>query len=668
MIFSCGPDRAPVQRHRIFLLCLCCFLLFGIESFIVSTVPEKLHLKTSIFKNSSMTFPKFLAVCAGVAFSLLLSLSSGLAHIDEEAENTVRSVPATDMLPLQKKLFWLLENKPSVKFSFIINRKAAEGLDALLYTFYQENNFFPYWVTEYGPTRNAHILLAVLHRVDEEGLELERYHISEVTPLLVSRETRDLAQLDLMLTLALYTYLGDMLEGATAHCLLDPELFAAARSTVANHHAMLRQAVSTPDLRQFLKKLPPHHYEYQSLKKMLARYRKLAEQGGWPEIPSGQTLRAGMVDSRLRLLAERLFITGDLKDFSIISPPPLITRSKPFPGPMLSAEQISLREALLPPSWWLVPAPLRVSLQYSNPLLRAVKHFQQRYSLEQDGVIGKNTLETLNLPVEDHIKKIILNMERWRWLPHQLAGRRILVNIAGFRLVGMNDRKVEMTMPVIVGKVGHNTPIFNHVMTYIEVNPYWNIPPSIVRNEIVAKVIENPFYLQEQRIHIFANWQEGASEVMPESIDWKNIGRGIRQFHFRQEPGPGNALGTMKFMFPNNNNVYLHDTLAHGLFRRTRRAFSHGCIRLSRPLDLANYILANDHQMVTRKQLKAQIASNERKVFVLNQPLPIHLIYRTARVDRNTGTAYFYDDIYDRDARLAEALFPDQKTKCRYSY
>ncbi|MCI5168428.1 MAG: hypothetical protein D3903_20640, partial [Candidatus Electrothrix sp. GM3_4] len=474
-------------------------------------------------------------------------------------------------------------------------------------------------------TRNAHILLAILRRVEEEGLNRERYRIGQITALLMSRETRELAELDFMLTLALYTYLGDMLEGAAAGCLLDPTLFSAARYTLANRHAMLHQAVNAFDLRQFLRKLPPHHYEYQSLKKMLARYRKMAKQGGWPKIPSGQTLRPGMTDPRLSLLAERLFITGDLKDFSVTPPPPLIARPKPFPGPIIVivVPKISLREVLLPPSWWLFSAPLPAHrLRYSNALLWAVKHFQQRYSLKQDGVIGKNTLEALNLPVENHINKIILNMERWRWLPHQLQGRRILVNIAGFRLVGMNDRKVEITMPVIVGKVGHDTPIFNHVMTYIEVNPYWNIPPSIVRNEIVAKVIENPFYLQEQRIRIFADWQEGAPEVMPENIDWKSIGRGINRFHLRQEPGPGNALGTMKFMLPNNNNIYLHDTSAHGLFRRVKRAFSHGCIRLSRPLDLADYILSNDHQMVSRKRLKAQITSKERKIFVLNQPPP----------------------------------------------
>ncbi|XCN71939.1 MAG: L,D-transpeptidase family protein [Candidatus Electrothrix aestuarii] len=620
-----------------------------------------------------MSLSKLFAVCAGVAVVVGIGVSSVFAHIDEEAEEIVRSIPATDMTPLQRNLFWFLENKPSVKFSFIIQQQASKGLDELLFAFYQENNFFPYWVTEYGPTRNAHILLSVLRRVDEEGLELERYKITDLTALLVSRETADLAQLDLMFTLALYTYLGDMLEGAVASCMLDPGLFDAARSTAANRHAMLREAVGVHDFRLFLKNLSPRHYDYQSLKKTLAKYRRLAARGGWPEIPPGETLRPGMEDPRVRVLAERLFITGDLKDFSVIPAPPLLARPKSPPGPIRKmrdrGQQLSPRQALLPPSWWMFPLPLPVyHLQYSNALLKAVQHFQQRYSLEQDGVIGKKTLSALNLPVQDHINKLILNMERWRWLPHQLEGRRIIVNVAGFRLVGMHDRKVEISMPVIVGKVRNKTPIFSHIMTYIEVNPYWNIPPNIARNEIVPKVLENPLYLQEQRIRIFADWQEGAPEILPETIDWENIGRGINQFHLRQEPGPGNALGTMKFMFPNTKNIYLHDTPAHGLFRRARRAFSHGCIRVSRPLELASYILTHDYQMISRKQLEAQVASHERKIFVLNQPLPVHLIYRTARVDRNTGAAYFYDDIYGRDARLAAALFPLKKAKCRYTY
>ncbi len=629
-----------------------------------------------------MSFPKFSAVCLGFIAVLFLSLllncslssayTSAYTYRQNQGKETVHNISTATLLPLQKNILWLLNNTSSLPLPLSIQQgeyqSSTSGLHNQLYSFYQENNFLPYWVTRYGPISKAHILLFVLLRVDKEGLDPDRYQVDKITALLMSRETRDLAQLDLMLTLALYLYVGDMQEGAVTSCLLDPTLFASARLTFAYRPALLRRAVQAPDLRLFLQSLSPRHDQYQALKKVLAKYRALAEQGGWPKIPPGKTLRQGMTDPRLRVLAERLFLTGDLKDFAVIPPPPLLAFPKPFPGPLLPVDE----QRFLPPAWRVAPSESRSAsvyrLHYSTSLLQAVQHFQQRYNLKQDGILGINTLRALNLPVEDHIRKIILNMERWRWFPHQLKGRRIIVNIAGFRLMGMKDRQIEITMPVIVGKVKSKTPVFNHFMTYIEVNPYWNIPPSIARDEIVGKVIQNPLYLQEQGIRIFSSWQAGAYEISSESIDWNSIGHGISQFHLRQEPGPLNTLGTIKFMFPNDKNIYLHDTPERNLFWRVQRTLSHGCVRLSRPLELASYILNNDHQMVSQRQLKAQIARKERKVFVLHQPLPVHLLYRTVRVDRTTGIAYFYDDIYGRDALLTKALFPRHKVKCKYSY
>ncbi|MCI5178196.1 MAG: hypothetical protein D3911_02505 [Candidatus Electrothrix sp. AW3_4] len=625
-----------------------------------------------------MPFPKLLAVCLGFVAGLLLncSLSSAYTYRQNQGKETVQNISTATMLPLQEKILWLLNNTSSLPLPFSIQQggyqHTTSGLHNLLYTFYQENNFLPYWVTRYGPISKAHILLFVLLRVDKEGLDPKRYQVDKITALLMSRKTEDLAQLDLMLTLALYLYVGDMQEGAVTSCLLDPALFASARSTFVYRPALLRKAVQAPDLQLFLQSLSPRHYQYQALKKMLASYRALAQQGGWPKIPPGQTLRQGMTDPRLKVLAERLFLSGDLKDFkdfTVIPPPPLLAFPKPFPRPLSSDSA----QPSLPPAWRVAPSESRspspvYHLHYSDSLLRAVKHFQQRYNLKQDGIVGTNTLRKLNQPIEEHIRQIILNMERWGWFPHQFKGRRIIVNIAGFHLIGMKDSQVEITMPVIVGKVKKKTPVFNHFMTYIEVNPYWNIPPSIARDEIVAKVIRNPFYLQEQGIRIFSSWQEGAYEISPQSIDWNSIGHGISRFHLRQEPGPYNALGTIKFMFPNDKNIYLHDTPSQSLFWRAQRALSHGCVRLSRPLDLASYILNNDHQMISQRQLKQQIARRERKVFALHQPLPVHLLYRTVWVDPATGTASFYDDIYGRDALLEKALFPRHKVKCSYSY
>jgi murein L,D-transpeptidase YcbB/YkuD len=606
---------------------------------------------------------------------------SGQTRIYKEAEHSVSSIPSPAMPPLQKNLFRILGNSPSAKLGFASRQDIPERLDIVVLNLYMANNISPFWVTKYGPNLKAYALTSILRRAKEEGLEPDQYRVAALTNLLHSRKTGDLARLDIMLTLAMVSYITDIRQGHAVTCMLDPRLFSAARNKRSDIQDVFQQGLTAPDLFYFLKTQAPQHKEYQSLKILLAEYRKLASRGGWPEIPTGETLRPGMTDPRLSPLAERLFITGDLTDFSIVPPPRLIAArtGRELPGPLTVPQRtipaIGLSgPLLLPPSL----RPLRTvsvvilphrRISYTGKLVKAVKRFQFRYNLDQDGIVGKNTLNALNLSVRDHINKIILNMERWRWLPNTLNGRRILVNIAGFRLTGINDQKVEISMPVIVGKTSHKTPVFSETMTYIEVNPYWNIPSSIARNEIVAKMIKDPDYLRKQRIRIFWGWQENAPEVHPESIDWRTIGREINQYRLRQEPGAGNALGTIKFIFPNNNNVYMHDTPGHSLFRRTKRSFSHGCIRLSRPLDLAWYILNNDHQMVSRKQIQERIASKKRKIFILNQPLPVHILYRTAQVDQEDGTVHFYDDIYGRDAQLAEALFTKGKGKrCRYSY
>ncbi|MCI5130229.1 MAG: hypothetical protein D3904_01615, partial [Candidatus Electrothrix sp. EH2] len=199
-----------------------------------------------------MIFLKSFMICIVGGVFLLCSFSSASTYRDQETENIVRTIPAADMLPLQNNLFQILKNKPSLKISFIIHHQASEVLDVLLFTVYQENNFFPYWVTKSGPTRKARLLLSVLGRADEEGLNPEHYRVRELKGLLAKKESQSLAKLDIMLSAALYLYLGDILEGAAPRCLLQPDIFADARFTVANQWVMLRKAVKAPDLRLFL--------------------------------------------------------------------------------------------------------------------------------------------------------------------------------------------------------------------------------------------------------------------------------------------------------------------------------------------------------------------------------------------------------------------------------
>jgi murein L,D-transpeptidase YcbB/YkuD len=305
--------------------------------------------------------------------------------------------------------------------------------------------------------------------------------------------------------------------------------------------------------------------------------------------------------------------------------------------------------------------------RYDPELVEAIKKFQRHFLLEPDGIIGKKTLTALNIPVSELVRKIILNMERWRWLPHRLDGKRIFVNIAGFRLFGTTDEQVEITMPVIVGKVYHKTPVFTGNLRYVEVNPYWNIPDSIAVKEIVPAMQKDPGYLKKHAIRIFKGWAEDAPEINPASINWKAIGQKIKRYRLRQDPGPENALGRIKFIFPNSNNIYLHDTPARRLFTRTTRSFSHGCIRVSKPLHLGAYVLSENKKPLDVEQLSKIIANKQRKIILLDKRLPVHILYQTVRTSPTTGEVFFYPDIYGRDALLSKALFARTPlTQCLY--
>jgi murein L,D-transpeptidase YcbB/YkuD len=537
-----------------------------------------------------------------------------------------RSAAPAARQALQHSLNEILINHPTTTLGFRDLQADPSAVDRVLLSMYLKNGITPYWVTANGPGPKANDLVKVLLDSYQDGLNPDHYRLNAIKNLWQSRKPADLARLDVMLTMAMGAYVADMREGRAVTCKLDPRLFASARDQDVDIIKVIGDALKAPDLMQYLQMQAPQHFGYQSLKKILAHYRQLEKNGGWPAIQDGVVLKPGMTDERIPVLARRLLISGDLT------------------------------------------GPMPTSNLYDDRMVAAVKHFQQRYNLDRDGVIGKSTLAALNIPVEDHIRRIIINMERWRWLPHDLDGRRLLVNIAGFILAGTRDEKLEIVMPVIVGKEQHETPVFTHTMEYIEFNPYWNIPNSIAENEIVPKMIRDPHHLAKKHIRIFDSWAENAREISPASIDWHTIGSGIRKYRLRQDPGPENALGTVKFMFPNKYNVYLHDTPGHSLFKRTTRTFSHGCIRVSDPRGLALYILNNDEHGWSAQRISAIIKEGKRQVVPLKHPFPVHILYRTVLVDPRDGTVYFYDDIYGRDTLLARALFNDiQPTQCRYT-
>ncbi|HSL99074.1 MAG TPA: L,D-transpeptidase family protein, partial [Candidatus Limnocylindria bacterium] len=284
----------------------------------------------------------------------------------------------------------------------------------------------------------------------------------------------------------------------------------------------------------------------------------------------------------------------------------------------------------------------------------AVRRFQRRHGLAVDGVVGRHTLAALNVPVEKRVRQIELNLERWRWIPHDLGDRHILVNIPEYKMRIVENYETVMDMRIVVGKEYTATPVFSGTIKYLEVNPYWNIPHSIAVEEILPKIRKDPDYLTKQRIRVFGSWRENAPEIDPATVDWNQVTDRSFTFKLRQDPGPLNPLGRVKFILPNKFAVYLHDTPARGLFQNPARGQSHGCIRVEKPLDLAAYLL-RDAPRRTREALAEMMEGGVPEVISLRDPIRVHILYWTAWVDGG-GTVNFRNDIYERDPPLDMAL------------
>ena len=520
-----------------------------------------------------------------------------------------------DESSLRAALSRLLNDKPASSLGITGRRMAPAEISAALAEQYRVRDWQPIWVSSKGPGAGAAIVRKTLKSAAEEGLRSEDYRVEMIEALWDLNSDTFLAKLEVLLSIELAAYLADVKGGRTDPRKLDPDLFASARDVQVNPVELALAAIDAKDLAKFIASQPPNHVHYRRLKKALVDYREIAAQGEWEPIADGETLKPGMRSDRILLIRDRLKRTGDLSPESVASP------------------------------------------RYDQEFEQAVKQFQSRFHLNVDGAIGKNTIAAMNVPLDQLIRRIIINMERWRWLSHKLGDKGIFVNIASFSMQAGHDGIVDIEMPVIVGEQYHKTPVFSASIKYLEFNPYWNIPDSIATDEMYPALLKDPEHLKKQNIRMFEGWAKDAQEIDPSTIDWAEIGqRGIMKYRLRQDPGPKNSLGRIKFMFPNRFDVYLHDTPAHHLFSRARRDFSHGCIRVSRPFDLASYLLGGAEKGWDEERMKKIL---ERKIPTrvrLKKPFPIHILYRTASVDAD-GLVYFAEDIYDRDRMLEQALY-----------
>ena len=469
-----------------------------------------------------------------------------------------------------------------------------------------------------GAGEKATILLAVLKNSEKDGLIPEQYHVSRISSLWNGRSPAELAELDTLLTLAFITYAHDAQYGRTHSQENTPDPLIKSEGVPAfNALALIKTALSAPDFNQFLVNLLPPHKYYRNLRAALPRYQNLAAAGGWLPVASGKSIRPGEEDSRIPAIGKRLEIEGFL--------------------------QLAPTDALV----------------YDKMLVQAVIQFQLRHGLTGDGVIGKSTIAAMNIPAQKKVRQIIINLERWRWEAHDLGKKYVLVDIAGFTLEGIEGDTVILEMPVVVGTQNHETPVFSHLIQYIEFNPYWNIPPQIARDEMLGDLKKNPHYLNTKHIRLFSDRTSEAKEVNPLSINWNQVSPNkMGQFALRQDPGKWNALGAIKFVFPNSFNVYMHDTPTQTYFQRSNRAFSHGCIRLGKPVKLAEFLLGGIEKGWSSEKLKELIDTGKRTIIHLPTPLPVHITYQTVTSNQD-GTISFHTDIYDRDQKLEEIFFKE---------
>lgn len=489
--------------------------------------------------------------------------------------------------------------------------------------FYEGRGFRPAWVDVDGPLALADSVVAALERADREGLDPDDYHLPRIRAVLaelrrsgapaagrvVGTPAARLVDLELLLTDAFLLYGAHLVAGRVDPVTMHAEWSTARRE--ADLVAVLNRALDTGAVASELETLLPVHPEYFRLRSTLERYREIARAGGLPEIP-GRQLRPGVRDPAVPLLREWARAMGDLP-----------------------------ADAPTPPDATVLDPALEES----------VRRIQERHALAPTGVVTLATSAAMNVPVEERIRTLELNLERWRWLPRELGERHIRVNIAGFYVKVLEGDSVGFTSRVMVGQRYRETPVFSDRMTYLVLNPTWTIPPGILEQDKLPLIRRDPAgYLRANRIRVL---DSAGREVEPGSVDWSKV-TGKTSYRLRMDPGPENPLGQVKFMFPNAYSIYLHDTPSREDFDRSRRDFSSGCIRVERPLDLAAYLLRDDPRW-TPDRIAAALRNPGEQTIPLRRPVPVHLLYWTAWADHD-GHIHFHEDVYGRDSALDQAL------------
>ena len=495
--------------------------------------------------------------------------------------------------------------------------------------FYEPTNYSFAWIRDGSVTGQAEAIIEILKEADTKGLNSEDYDGSRWADRLTglsSASDSDFAEFDLALTVSVMRYISDLHFGRANPGVFRTE-FDSENKSVDLPVFLQQRLIRAADVRAVLEGIEPPYEGYRRTLRALQRYIAMAREDHGGLLPvTKKPVEPGAPYTAVARLADLLRRLGDLPE-----------------------------NVTIPPD----------STKFAGPLVEALEHFQWRHGLEPDGRLGKATLAQLNTPLRDRIRQLQFTLERWRWVPHSFPRPPIVVNIPEFELRALDDSyATELEMKVVVGKAyDHQTPVFAADMKYVTFRPYWNVPLSIQRAELMPKLDKDAAYLVKNRYEVVTPQNTLVTNGVVDQATLALLRSG--KLRIRQIPGPENALGLVAFMFPNDNDVYLHATPAMDLFAKSRRDFSHGCIRAEKPQQLAAWVLRNQSEW-TPERIADAMDGTETVHVRLDKPIPVLIVYATA-VALQTGEVRFFEDIYGQDAQLAELLakgypYPSVKT------
>ena len=556
-----------------------------------------------------------------VTIALLLGHDiSSAGEARTQAETSAQSVPAPQQLSPEGQA----SLRAIIQAQNLSDLRWPDFSDysRLMTEFYQSYGYSLPWVRGMEPSAQAQQVIAILKNADQEGLFAEDYdgprwgdRVAKLKPIAPQPSETDAVRFDAALTVCVMRYVSDLHIGK-----VNPKHFGFGFDIEARKYDLpgflKKDVVDASDVAGILAQVEPPYPGYRRTIKALQTYLELAKEYDGEPLPAVKgTIAPGDSYPGVPRLIRFLRLVGDL--------PP---------------------DANVPEDETI----------YQGPLVDAVKSFQRRHGRDPDGRIGAQTLADLNVPLRQRVRQMQLTLERWRWMPDAYQKAPIVVNIPEFRLRAYDENfKIALTMNVVVGKAyDHSTPVFEEKMAYVVFRPYWNVPYSIAKAEYLSRIARDPDYLSKKGFEVVNSRQEVVTSGTVTSDVLEQLRAG--KLFLRQAPGPKNSLGLVKFIFPNDYSVYMHDTPAQEFFSKSRRDFSHGCIRLGKPADLAVWVL-RDNPGWNMDRVRAAMNGGATQQVNLAHRIPVLIVYGTVIVTED-GTVHFYDDIYGHDASLEEVL------------